>query len=217
MSELDDDLVDSWVTGWAHARGYRTRREGRFPAALLHDRTNDWEYFALEPSHDEFAALAASARHSPTRLFTIMTTRLGEIYGAATAYGLQIRSTDEIFMIVDMAGQDVEAPLPPGDGYETGIGRDGIVGTVDVTHDGMPAARGRVAVVNGYAVYDRVETEPDFRRRGLGSYVMRALTALALENDAETGLLVSTAEGLELYRYLGWESLASVVMFEPRL
>jgi len=46
---------------------------------------------------------------------------------------------------------------------------------------------------------------------------MRALTAVALEHDVDAGLLVTTPEGLELYRYLGWENLASVVMFEPKL
>ena len=63
----------------------------------------------------------------------------------------------------------------------------------------------------------RLPPIPSSARQGLGSYVMRALTALALEHDAETGLLISPATGLELYRYLGWESLASVMMFEPRL
>ena len=216
MNALTDDLLDTWFTGWALARGYQTRREGRFPAAFLHDKTNNWEYFALEPSHDEFAALASSARQGAGRLFTIVTSRIGEFNGAANVYGLSVRSTDEVFMVLDMDGQDIEDPLPP-DGFEAETFRSGTGGRVLVTLDGEPAALGHVAVVDGYAVYDQIATEPDFRRRGLGSYVMRALTAVALEHDAETGLLISPETGLELYRYLGWENLASVVMFEPRL
>ena len=216
MSVLNDDLLETWVAGWAHARGYRTRREGRFPAAFLHDKTNDWEYFALEPSHDEFAALASSARKSPGRLFTIITGRLNEIDGAALVHGLNVRSADEAFMTLDMTGQDIEDPLPL-DGFDTETVRNGTLGTVTVTSEGRPAARGSVAMVEGYAVYDGIITEPEFRRRGLGSYVMRALTAVALEHDVDTGLLVATADGLELYRYLGWENLASMVMFEPKL
>ncbi|MET4059807.1 GNAT superfamily N-acetyltransferase [Arthrobacter sp. UYP6] len=215
MRVLNDDLLETWVTGWAQARGYQTRREGRFPAAFLHDKTNDWEYFALEPSHDEFAALASSARMSHGRLFTIVTERVNETRGTALVYGLNVRSADEAFMTLDMAGQDIEDPLPL-DGFESETVRSGPVGTVTVTADGQPAARGSVAIVEGYAVYDRIVTEPSYRRRGLGSYVMRALTAVALEHDADAGLLVATADGLELYRYLGWENLASVVMFEPR-
>ena len=216
MRALNDDLLETWVTGWARARGYQTRREGRFPAAYLHDKTNDWEYFALEPSHDEFAALASSARMSPGRLFTIVTGRVNEIHGAARVYGLNVRSADEVFMALDMSGQDIEDPLPL-DGFESETVRSGNVGTVTVSLDGTPAARGSVAIVEGNAVYDRIVTEPGFRRRGLGSYVMRALTAVAMEHDVDAGLLVATADGLELYRYLGWENLASVVMFEPRL
>ncbi|KAD4060152.1 GNAT family N-acetyltransferase [Arthrobacter yangruifuii] len=216
MRALDDDLLETWVSGWAQARGYRTRHEGRFPAALLHDRTNDWEYFALEPSPDEFAALASSARHSPTRLFTIVTTRADAIHGAASVYGLQIRSTDEVLMAVDMAGQDIEAPVLPWDTFEVESTHENQVGAVTVFDAGQLVASGRVAVIDGYAVFDRIMTEPAYRRRGLGSYVMRALTALALEDDADGGLLIASVAGQELYRYLGWESLASVVMFEPR-
>ena len=217
MRALDDDLLETWVSGWAQARGYRTRHEGRFPAALLHDRTNDWEYFALEPSHDEFAALASSARHSATRLFTIVTTRVHEIHGAASVYGLQIRSSDEVLMAADMADQDIEYPVLPWDDYETESIHENQVGAVTVFDAGRPIAQGRVAVTDGYAVFDRIITEPAYRRRGLGSYVMRALTALALEDDADSGLLIASVDGQELYRYLGWESLAAVVMFEPRL
>lgn len=216
MRVLDDALLETWVTGWAQARGYQTRREGRFLSAFLHDKTNDWEYFALEPSHDEFAALASSARKSPGRLFTIVTSRMHEVDGAALVHGLSVRSSDEVFMTVDMAGQDIEDPVPL-DGFETETVRGDKGGTVVVTAEGQPAATGSVAVVNDLAVFDRIITEPGFRRLGLGSWVMRALTAVALEHDVDAGLLVSTADGLELYKYLGWENLASVVMFEPRL
>ena len=216
MNGLTDELLETWVSGWASARGYRTRHEGRFPAAFLHDKTNDWEYFALEPSHDEFAALANSARQGAGRLFTIVTSRVSELYGAANVYGLSVRSTDEVFMRLPMEGQDVEDPLPP-EGFTVQTIRSADGGRVEVDSAESPAARGHVAVVDGFAVYDQIYTDRQFRRQGLGSYVMRALTALALEHDAETGLLISPETGLELYRYLGWESLASVMMFEPRL
>ena len=216
MRVLNDDLLETWVTGWSRARGYQTRREGRFPAVLLHDKTNDWEYFALEPSPDEFAALASSARMSPERLFTIVTERVNETRGTALVYGLNVRSTDEVFMTMDMIGQDIEDPRPL-DGFDCETQRSGTVGTVTVMAGGELAASGSVAIVDDTAVYDRIVTEPGYRRRGLGSYVMRALTAVALEHDVDAGLLVATADGLELYRYLGWENVASVVMFEPNL
>ncbi|WAP52362.1 hypothetical protein OL239_03520 [Arthrobacter sp. ATA002] len=132
MTVLNDDLLETWVTGWAQARGYQTRREGRFLSAFLHDKTKDWEYFALEPSHDEFAALASSARKSPERLFTIVTGRTNDIHGAALVHGLSVRSADEVFMSLDMAGQDIEDPVPL-DGFETETVRGAGLGTVIVT------------------------------------------------------------------------------------
>ena len=50
-------LLEVWVAGWAGCRGYETRTEGRFPAALRADTTGDWEYFASDPTDAEFADL----------------------------------------------------------------------------------------------------------------------------------------------------------------
>jgi predicted GNAT family acetyltransferase len=67
-----------------------------------------------------------------------------------------------------------------------------------------------VSVVGEHAVYDRIVTEEEFRRRGLGSYVMRALTAGVLEDDVTTGLLMASADGRALYEFLGWQHLIDV-------
>ncbi|MBJ2120180.1 hypothetical protein I6N91_04205 [Arthrobacter sp. MSA 4-2] len=81
---------------------------------------------------------------------------------------------------------------------------------VEVTFGGQPAARGAVSVVGDFAVYDGIETEQEFRRRGLASFVMRALTAAVLEDDVRIGLLMATTDGRELYSFLGWKQLADV-------
>jgi len=70
--------------------------------------------------------------------------------------------------------------------------------------DGGIAALGRVVVVEGHAIYDRTETTPRHRRRGLASAVMCWLQALAAEAGARTGVLVATEDGRALYERLGW-------------
>jgi GNAT superfamily N-acetyltransferase len=65
------------------------------------------------------------------------------------------------------------------------------------------AASGRMAVAGTDAVADRVETDPAYRRRGLGRAVMDALVAGAVEMGATRGVLGASSDGRALYRTLG--------------
>lgn len=69
---------------------------------------------------------------------------------------------------------------------------------------GEEAAIGRVALSGGFAIYDRIETHPDHRRRGLGRAVMGALASVAVSRGGTRGVLVATAQGRLLYESLGW-------------
>jgi len=74
------------------------------------------------------------------------------------------------------------------------------------------AASGRVFVVGHTAVFDKIVTEPDYQRRGLGSFIMKALAAQAFEHDVENGLLLASLDGQKLYSHLGWTTLCHVLM-----
>lgn len=221
-SALNDELVATWVTGWARSRGYQVKHEGRIHAALRAEgegiglATGDWEYVLHEPGAEALQAVAEEVRKHPHRLLTLV----GPAQAAAQSTGLSPLTSGEKLMVVDMAGQDVEAPLVP-EGFEAVVDRhEGwsmvSIRTTQDTADGTPtgtdAARGRVAEVDGYAVFDRIWTSPDFRRQGLGSLVMRFLASVALEHDVEQGLLVASADGQALYGHLGWTSLADVTV-----
>jgi len=75
-----------------------------------------------------------------------------------------------------------------------------------IASDGSVAACGSSAETVDAFVYDRIETSPDHRRKGLGATVMTALAA-ARKYDAVPQLLVATEEGHALYTRLGWEVL----------
>ncbi|MGW4893559.1 GNAT family N-acetyltransferase [Kitasatospora sp. NPDC004240] len=91
-------------------------------------------------------------------------------------------------------------------GYRVEVGAaDGAVDLRVLTTDGRPAATGRVGRAGTDAVFDQIVTEPEHRRRGLGSIVMNGLVTAVRELGAERGILVATADGLALYRTLGWE------------
>ncbi|MFD7130027.1 GNAT family N-acetyltransferase [Streptomyces sp. NPDC059894] len=105
-----------------------------------------------------------------------------------------------------------EAGAGPGgapDGYRLRAWtRGGVTRVMVAAPDGSFAARGQVAPTGATAVVDHVETAPGHRRRGLGSVVMRTLTAAAAAEGAETGVLVGTPAGRALYESLGWTVVA---------
>ena len=76
-----------------------------------------------------------------------------------------------------------------------------------VAPDGELAASGYGAETADAFVYDRIVTEPGHMRRGLGTAVMQALSAMRSDR-AVPQLLVATAAGRALYETLGWDVIA---------
>ncbi|ULU24585.1 GNAT family N-acetyltransferase [Dyella terrae] len=94
------------------------------------------------------------------------------------------------------------------DGYEMEFHRDGPVTQVHViAPDGDVAASGCAAETTDVFIYDRIETAPDHRRKGLGVAVMNALGS-ARRCFTGPQLLVATEDGRGLYTRLGWTVIA---------
>jgi len=205
-------LLEVWVAGWAGCRGYQTTTEGRFPAALRSDTSGEWEVFASEPTDDEFAALAARTAASPARVLTILTNDPSRYAALAARQGLNVTSDSQTMMIVDMETQDAEDPWLADDDLSVATSElDGVHHAVVRSGDDV-AASGRVFVVGDTAVFDKIVTEPAFQRRGLGSFIMKALAAQAFEHDVANGLLLASRDGQKLYSHLGWSNVCRVLM-----
>lgn len=206
----DTELFRTWLSGWAACRGYQPEEHEHSVAVLRPDRGDETEHLLFEPTTELFSELAAETQQDPARVLTVATRRMPELLDEAERLGLRQTDRGQALMRVDMLGQDVEDPRAPEDGVTFERTREGACRHVTVRVDGEVAARGSVSVVGDHAVYDRIETEERFRRRGLGTYVMRVLTAGVLEDDVTTGLLVASANGRALYEFLGWEYLLDV-------
>jgi GNAT superfamily N-acetyltransferase len=74
-----------------------------------------------------------------------------------------------------------------------------------VTKEGQLASTGRVVLVNDLAIYDRISTEPQHKRMGLATFLMKELEKIALANNIHHNFLVATEEGKSLYQSMGWE------------
>jgi GNAT superfamily N-acetyltransferase len=206
----DDQLLQTWIDGWSACRGYEPHRDGRSTSVLRPDQQNETEHFLFEPPTELFLELADETRRDPHRLLTVVTNRAQELIDAAGPLRMRVTDQQQSLMSVDMHGQDVEDPRVPGDDFTLERSSDGACRSVTVRTGAEVVTRGSVSVVGDYAVYDRIVTEEGFRRRGLASYVMRALTARVLEDDVTTGLLLASADGRALYEFLGWRHLAGV-------
>jgi len=130
------------------------------------------------------------------------------------------------------APEDVAALLPPGWHVEqTGtmmtlaalpkarpIMPDGFVATLDdlgdvvavrvATADGEAAARGKLTLVDDWALHDRIHVEQRYRRLGLGRLTMQMLGAEGARRGAQYGLLAATEMGRALYQTIGWKARA---------
>jgi hypothetical protein len=74
-----------------------------------------------------------------------------------------------------------------------------------VAQNGELASTGRVVIVNDLAVYDRIFTTYNHRRKGLASFLMKELQKIALSKGVFKNFLVATEEGKWLYQSLGWD------------
>jgi GNAT superfamily N-acetyltransferase len=110
------------------------------------------------------------------------------------------------FMIAETTSLDAK-PLP--DGYRVELHPAGPATRVHIiAPSGDLAASGCAAETAEVFIYDRIETVPDHRRKGLGAVVMAALAA-ARKSAATPQLLAATEDGRKLYENLGWRAIAA--------
>ncbi|KQM29708.1 hypothetical protein ASL10_03485 [Frigoribacterium sp. Leaf8] len=200
-------LVDRWVEGWALSRGAARHRDGDAWRVDVAAATRAVERIVGRPTPDELTRLV-----DETTAPDVWLSVIGPLDDVARA---TLARLDAVTHAERMMTSQVSArPLPAGVIVD-GDG-DGRVVHVRVEVDGVVAARGQAAVVGEDVVFDRIATEPDFRRRGLGSRVMAGLEHGAAARGATTGLLFASVDGRRLYESLGWREVAELGTWRGR-
>ena len=74
-----------------------------------------------------------------------------------------------------------------------------------MTKDRNLASTGRVIILEDVAVYDRISTEENHKRKGLATYLIAGLEQIAISKNVYKNLLVATEQGKLLYQSLGWK------------
>ncbi|WP_344153487.1 GNAT family N-acetyltransferase [Kribbella yunnanensis] len=202
------DTVRRWMAGWRLCRGLEQPLEyDDVLLAHLGLPGREREMFTLTDDPALIDRLAAAV--TETTWLTV-TTQYGDAAAARMgAAGLQPFAEQKVLMSTALRNHPQPATPPP---YQLSVQTDGPLDRVQLqTPDGTVAARGMMATVGTDAVMHDIHTDPDHRRRGLGSVVMGALSRRALERGADSALLMATEVGVQLYRSLGWLPEATMV------
>lgn len=163
--------------------------------------------------------------HSDTEIcrwvFARPSMEMGELARAIDQPGHFIKlcgSSDELRSVVPsrwrldqeryfMTGRQASTPQPLPHGYTIEIEQHGMIRRVAILNESGDQAAGGYAVESRDAfIYDRIETAPTHRRKGLGSLVMASLAQMKRGDVPE--LLVATNEGRLLYEAQGWHVLS---------
>lgn len=202
------DLISRWARGWAYARGFP--RPAAVPGGVrveVGETGRRVEWVATDDA-DTLAGLVDTARVTPEAWLSVVTESPAGVRPWFVEAGLVANDGEEALMSIQLADH-ASRRLP--DGYRAEVDRDGGLITVTVRVGEDVAARGRIAVIGADAVADRIQTEPDHRRRGLGGAVMSLLVSAAREAGAVHGVLVASEMGEPLYAGLGWRARARLV------
>jgi GNAT superfamily N-acetyltransferase len=125
----------------------------------------------------------------------------------------ELRSALPIGWELHAPGYFMQATIEPpsrrlADGYRIETKRVGMVWEARIfSETGALAASGYAAETQGVFLYDRIVTEPEHRRKGLGHVLMLTLHD-ARRHSSAAELLVATEEGRALYSTLGWETIS---------
>jgi GNAT superfamily N-acetyltransferase len=200
IGSADAALVEAWVTGWALSRNVGAPIPVPGGHRVLVGDPGHAERFVF-PALDAAALSAQAARITAPGIFLKAFCAPEALLAAVDARWNPQPPGD--LMAVDLAA--VPPPSALAEGYVQELRAEGDVLVVEIHDaDGGLAASGRAALTGGFAVFDKIITDPAHQRRGLGRVVMGVLGERARALGADQGVLVATPEGRALYEVLGW-------------
>lgn len=211
---MPSDLVRHWHHGWSLARGFAPATEDAgVLRTVVGTPGRDVERLVLDadthPRRIDRAALDSWADRDPW--VSVPTTDPGRTADRLLEHGLVASPLPSWLMTVDLAEARRVDLLPA---YAVDLVRDlpDVVELRVLDAAGRLAASGQAGIVEGRVVPDKITTEPDHRRRGLGAAVMTLLGGAARERGVHEGVLVASDEGRRLYLHLGWRLRGAVVV-----
>ncbi len=200
ISSVDPHLVEIWVRGWAIAREVAPPVKDSGVLRVEVGWPDQQRRYVFPAVTNSFRHLAATIVE-PWVFLKVCAPQQAVSPLLPSRWQIQ----DPGFMMICSSPMAAPPDNLPGN-YTLDVIPDLPVPVARIlTADGTIAAMGRIALVDNYVIYDRIETHPDHRRRGLGSRLMKALESLGAAHGNRKGILVATTAGRALYETLGWQ------------
>ncbi|MFD7664899.1 GNAT family N-acetyltransferase [Streptomyces sp. NPDC059788] len=213
LPSVPPDLVRTWVHGWTRCRGTAgpVAVLGGFHVVVgLPDQPSRYVF----PTADLGVLRELTASITTPNLWIkvcVPREEIAPVLPAGWEFG------EPQFLMSTALPASPTPPEPPAGYTVETVDEDG-TGVIDCrvldAATGSLAARGRAGITDASSppsvIYDMINTSTRHRRRGLGSLVMNALSAHAVELGAAQGVLVASPAGQALYRSLGWSLHAPV-------
>lgn len=195
-------LLERWLTGWSRSRGLPLPRHAGGGLTVEVGWPDQLRRYLFV---DAGSALQECAARIDEPCVFIKAT----VDAATLRQALPQRWKIEVprYMMIRAKPMQAVGAVPPS--YRNTLMVEHGAYVVNIVDErGALSATGRITLNDRTAVFDRIETSEDHRRKGLASAVMVALDNLAIQAGVAERLLVATAAGAALYTSLGWRHLA---------
>jgi len=196
--QADPKLVETWVHGWALTREVAPPVPDSGALRVDVGWPEQKQRYVFDRLSDDVARLARRI-HEPWILIKVCAP--WEAVRAILPDNWVIPAPG--FMMTRALQPASEPALPQGYVFDLDSRPPLYVATIK-TAGGELAASGRLGLIRGLAVFDRIRTQDDHRRRGLARALMAKLGNIALRAGIGKAGLVATPEGRVLYEALGW-------------
>jgi hypothetical protein len=193
-------VVEAWTKGWAIARGLPAPVKINSYFKIDVNWADQRRRYVFPHLNGEFRDLAKTITE-PWIFLKACAPPEAVMAMLPTCWALQPQG----YMMTCHRPMTIrKAILPPGYTLDLTERASVLIASI-YSASGDVAAMGRLVFVDGYAIYDRIETHFEHRRRGLASIIMLALELKMHERKITKSILVATSEGKVLYETLGWE------------
>ncbi|MET3037787.1 GNAT family N-acetyltransferase [Chryseobacterium sp. NRRL B-14859] len=193
-------IVESWLKGWCLSREvfFPVQYKSGFNVFVGYEKQK--ERYVFPELNDDFFELARSI-DEPWVYLKVCTSPDQFIGKIPERWQLQPQG----YMMTCFHPMNFRE-IRLADGYHLEFSQYNSTFIVTIlSENGEQASIGRVSLVDGFAVYDRIITEKDHQRKGLATFLLKELEKIALSKGFSNNLLVATEEGMLLYETLGWK------------
>lgn len=199
-NSVSSDILEKWLNAWSLSRKLPlpTKFKSGYKVDVGYDKQKARYVFA--ELNDDFIQLSEIINE--TWVFLKVCASPEEVKNKLSErWVIQPQG----YMMSCVSPMNIPKIRLPG-GYELDFDSDGSTTLAKiVTKDGALASIGRLVIVDDLAVYDRISTEENHKRKGLATFLIKELEQIALSKNVHKNFLVATEQGKLLYQSLGWK------------